>query len=236
MSKLVNISDEVKRLDMEFNYGELKFVTGDEFTVSVEGADTEKIQVEVQDDVLRIYDERKNTKIKTKNLFFGKSLNFSNCDITITIPRETRFDRVSLHTGAVEVHVDELYTGILIMEMGVGDIEIESLEVSNYGKVSMGTGDVEIHRGIFNDTDMHLGVGVAEIQAKFTGESGISSGVGELRLILQGNPEEYCVGAYKGVGSVSVEGLCVSGNTCYGTGQNKVNVSGGVGAINIQME
>ena len=73
MSKLVNISDEVKRLDMEFNYGELKFVTGDEFTVSVEGADTEKIQVEVQGDVLRIYDERKNTKIKTKNLFFGKS-------------------------------------------------------------------------------------------------------------------------------------------------------------------
>ena len=73
MSKVVNVSNEVKNLDMEFHYGELKMVVGEEFSVNVEGVEAEKIIIEECGDVLKIYDQRQTRRIKAKNIFFGKN-------------------------------------------------------------------------------------------------------------------------------------------------------------------
>ena len=235
MSKFVNVSEEVKKLDIEFSCGELEVLTGENFSVSIEGEDTDKIIIEEQGDLLKIYDERKVTKVKTKHLFFRKSVESESCHITIKVPDGKSFDKIHLHTGAVEVRAKDLKSAILIMKMGVGDVEINSLEVTNYGKVSVGTGDVEIQSGCLNDMDMSFGVGDTDIRAKFTGATKISAGVGELSVDLQGEVSDYCVTASKGIGSVSVEGMDVSGDNTYGFGANEVNVSGGVGAINIRL-
>lgn len=236
MSKVVNVSNEVKNLDMEFHYGELKVVTGESFSVNVEGVEAEKIIIEESGDILKIYDQRHTRGIKAKKIFFGKNTEENGCVITLIIPEGTNFDRISVRTGAVEADIESIKTAILTLEMGVGDVDIEHLEVTNYGKVSTGTGDIEINSGCMNDMSMGFGVGDVDIDAKMTGDSKISVGVGDLSLALEGEQSDYCISASKAIGACHIHGFDVSGNNTYGAGPNKISASGAVGEITISLK
>lgn len=236
MGKVVNVSNEVKNLDMEFHYGELKMVTGESFSVNVEGIEAEKIIIEESGDILKIYDQRQTRRIKAKNILFGKNKEEKGCVITFTIPEATNFDRVSVRTGAVDADIESIKTAILTLEMGVGDVDIEHLEVTNYGKVSTGTGDIEINSGCMNDMNMGFGVGDVDINVKMTGDSKISVGVGDLSLVLEGEQSDYCISASKAIGACHIHGFDVSGNNSYGVGANKITASSAVGEISISLK
>ena len=48
--------------------------------------------------------------------------------------------------------------------------------------------------------------------------------------------EDYKINAYKGVGEVRFNGKSIEDDTSIGNGTNYINVSGGVGGINIKTE
>ena len=73
--------------------------------------------------------------------------------------------------------------------------------------------------------------GTAEITSIITGNNEINSGVGNLRLNLIDNIENYKIKINKGIGKVEIDNKEVSDNKIVGTGLNFINISGGIGTI-----
>ena len=58
-------------------------------------------------------------------------------------------------------------------------------------------------------------------------------GVGESNITLLGSKENYKLELEKGMGNISVDGVNVSDYGSSGNGENKVEISGGIGSINV---
>ena len=76
-----------------------------------------------------------------------------------------------------------------------------------------------------------MGAGTAEITSIITGNNEINSGVGNLKLNLIDNIENYKIKINKGIGKVEIDNKEVSDNEIVGTGLNFINISGGIGTI-----
>lgn len=229
MSKIMNLSDNVKELDIKFSYGEFRMVTGPEFLVQTEGYDDEAVIIEEVGERFVIRDERKKTT------FLGATKR-DNYIIQLVIPEERFFERVKISTGAAEFRVDSLKANILKLEMGAGEITFDHLEVVNYAKISGGAGELRVNAGSINDMQLSLGAGQVDISAAITGDSKLSAGVGELNLQLQGSADDYSVTVSKGIGACNVYGAVGVNGKTYGNGANRIQVNGGVGEINIRFE
>ena len=55
-------------------------------------------------------------------------------------------------------------------------------------------------------------------------------------ITLIGNKDDYKLDLEKGLGSITVDGKDVSDFGSSGNGTNKVDISGGIGAINVRFE
>lgn len=73
----------------------------------------------------------------------------------------------------------------------------------------------------------------AHKQLLICGNSDLKFGVGESNLTLFGSKDDYKVAIEKGLGSISVDGKDVSDLDGSGNGQNRINIEGGVGTVNI---
>ena len=58
-------------------------------------------------------------------------------------------------------------------------------------------------------------------------------GVGESNITLIGRKEDYKLDLEKGLGNISIDGVNVSDYGSSGNGTNKVEINGGIGAINV---
>ena len=75
--------------------------------------------------------------------------------------------------------------------------------------------------------------GNADITSAIKGKSTINCGVGETNINLLGRQSDYTLDINTGIGSVTINNSDIKGNTIIGNGQCKLEVDGGVGAINI---
>ena len=52
-------------------------------------------------------------------------------------------------------------------------------------------------------------------------------------MILLGSKDDYKIELDKGIGEATLEGESLKDDSVYGSGENKIDIDGGVGAINI---
>ena len=78
--------------------------------------------------------------------------------------------------------------------------------------------------------------GELNLTSAFSGECKLDMGVGESNITLIGNKDDYKLDLEKGLGSITVDGKDVSDFGSSGNGTNKVDISGGIGAINVRFE
>lgn len=154
-------------------------------------------------------------------------------NIEVTIPKGMSFDAVSIVVGAGEVNVDNVVTKYLTMDTGASKVTIDNVITSNRTKINGGVGEFTIKNGNLKNLDLNLGVGSSSITAALFGNADIDSGIGETRLTLLGGKDMYSVNAKKGIGDVKIDGASVGDDEKVGTGSNYVQVSGGIGAVNV---
>jgi len=78
-----------------------------------------------------------------------------------------------------------------------------------------------------------MGVGSVILNLEITGDSEISSGVGEVTLGLVGTSDNYCINVEKGIGKIEIDGEEIKSDTMYGNGLNKLDLNGGIGNIKV---
>lgn len=61
-------------------------------------------------------------------------------------------------------------------------------------------------------------------------------GIGSTELTLVGNREDYQIELDKGIGSATLEGEKMKDEGVYGSGQNQLQIDGGIGKIRIEFK
>lgn len=182
----------------------------------------------------------KNLSVSEKNgvltIRQGKQVGVAYTDamLTLYVPAGTVFESVRINTGAGRLAAEELAAERVDLLLGAGEVRIGRLEASREADIEGGAGAVVISDGSLRDLDLEMGVGELNLTAALVGDCDLSFGVGESNLTLLGNRDDYRVEMEKGIGGITVDGETFASDRVLGSGPNRVEIQGGVGAIHLR--
>ena len=163
--------------------------------------------------------------------------NYSNANgkiqVNLYLPTDFTFQKANITTGAGQVNVDRLAAEDLYLELGAGQVQIETLEATRSSKINGGAGQVIVNDGTLHNLDLDMGVGELRIKSALTGDCDLDMGVGATYLNLVGSIDDYRIELDKGVGAATLEGESLSDGAVRGSGENTIDIDGGVGEIRI---
>lgn len=219
--KTYSISSEIHNLKIVINAADLYIKEGESFAVE---SNLKHLKVENNDGLLTIQETKKS--IST----------YTGAVLTVYVPAGTVFDTATLTTGAGRLTIGNLSAGTLDFELGAGEVSIDSLNATKSADIEGGAGRITISGGALKDLDLEMGVGQLNLTSALTGHCQLDLGVGESNITLIGNKDDYKLDLEKGIGNISVDGKNVSDYGSSGNGTNKVDINGGIGAINVNFK
>ena len=221
------ISSEVKEvstLKIDLAFTNLDIKTGDNFKVETNNS---KITFEEKNGSVKIKEEKRN----------WLNNNDSESNLIIYIPEDMiAIDETKIETGAGKINIEKLNTQGLYLELGAGDVHIENVVATAETKIDGGIGKTELKSCEINNLKANLGMGEFVFSGKLTGKSEIDSGVGAIRIKLMDDKENYKINVSKGLGNVTLDGQKLETDRVYGTGENYLDIDGGVGEIKIDFK
>jgi len=143
---------------------------------------------------------------------------------------------VSITTGAGRLHAESLRAKVLELELGAGEVILDSLTVKEHANIDGRAGRITVSGGSVHNLNLDMGVGEFSLTAALTGKSELDFGIGESRITLLGEAEDYSVTAEKGIGEMTVDGKAVSSSGVFGHGESLVDISGGIGAVHVKFD
>ncbi len=215
------VSEDIRRLDVDIAAADLTIRQGTEVSVESNLKD------------LSVADENGTLVVKDTK----KSINtYADAVLTIYIPANTTFENISICTGAGKMTAEQLSADTVDLELGAGEVSITSLSASEKADIEGGAGKVTIRGGALHDLDMDMGVGQLNLTSELTGDCAFDLGIGESNITVLGDREQYALDIEKGIGTVRVDGQTVSETNTKEKGSNRLEVNGGIGAINLQFD
>lgn len=220
------ISSEVKEistLKIDLSCTNLDVKIGDNF------------KVETNNSKITFTNDNGSVKIKEENRNWLNNNKESN--LIIYIPRDMiAIDETKIETGAGKINIEKLNTQSLYLELGAGDVYIKNLTVTKEAKIDGGLGRTELKSCEINNLKANLGMGDFVFYGKLTGKNEIDSGVGAIDIDLMDNKGNYKINVSKGLGNVTLDGQKLEMDRVYGTGENYLDVDGGIGEIKIEFK
>ena len=219
--KTYSVSSEIQNLEVKINAADFTIKQGESFSVE---SNLKHLTVEDKNGVLTI----KETK-KFSHTYTGAVL-------TLYIPADTVFEKANIITGAGRLTVDSLSASTMNFELGAGEVSIDTLVATSDIDIDGGAGKITISGGALHNLDLDMGVGQLNLTSALTGESDFDLGVGETNITIIGNRDDYKLDIEKGLGNITVDGTSVSNIKGQGNGNNNIEISGGIGAINLKFK
>ena len=215
VSTLVTIEDEILELDIDVRAVDLVINDGEELIV------------ETNNKYITYEQVGKKLRIKEKK---HSILNNKNNKLIITLPSNLELDVFEISSGAGKIDIDRISTKKADIELGAGKAVFNLLDISSRAEINGGAGEITINNGSINNLDLDMGLGKVTINSKLLGNADIDAGVGELNINLLDSISEYSLNTNKGLGSITLNGEYV---TNIGSGENRIDIDGGIGSINI---
>ena len=220
------ISSEVKEistLKIDLSCTNLDVKIGDNF------------KVETNNSKITFTNDNGSVKIKEENRNWLNNNKKSN--LIIYIPGDMiAIDETKIETGAGKINIEKLNTQSLYLELGAGDVYIKNLTVTKEAKIDGGLGRTELKSCEINNLKANLGMGEFVFNGKLIGKNEIDSGVGAIDIDLMDNKGNYKINVSKGLGNVTLDGQKLEMDRVYGTGENYLDVDGGIGEIKIEFK
>lgn len=212
------IGNNFTSLSVNISAAELEIKTGENFGIET---NNRYLRYKENGEILKIHE--------TKPFFASRK----GMKVTLTIPKETVFDYADIDAGAGKVTIDELLANSLNIELGAGELKVGRLDAMHKAEIDGGAGSVTIMGGRLNNADIDMGVGELNLTSELDGKSSIDYGVGETNLVLLGTDDDYKIKLDKGIGDAWLAGKKMSDDSVYGGGSRRVEIDGGIGALNI---
>ncbi len=212
-------TDDISSLDINLLFTNLIIKQGD------------TLYVETNNEKVHFDEENNSLKIKEDSRSWLSQNNKG--DLILYLPENSQFKTVKIQAGAGKIHIENLKTDTLSLELGAGETSIQKLNVSENCKIESGAGKVSLLDGRIKNLDLDLGVGKFELTSSLLGSNKINAGIGSLELNLLGNKKDYLIKADKGIGTIHVDEAIVSDDSTIGTGENTIKIDGGIGNIDV---
>lgn len=212
-------TDDISSLDINLLFTNLIIKQGD------------TLYVETNNEKVHFDEENNSLKIKEDSRSWLSQNNKG--DLILYLPENSQFKTVKIQAGAGKIHIENLKTDTLSLELGAGETSIQKLNVSENCKIESGAGKVSLLDGRIKNLDLDLGVGKFELTSSLLGSNKINAGIGSLELNLLGNKKDYLIKADKGIGTIHVNEAVVSDDSTIGTGENTIKIDGGIGNIDV---
>ncbi len=219
--KTYEVSSDIQSLEVKINAADFTIKQGESLSVE---SNLKHLAVEDKNGVLTIRETKK----------FG--ITYTGAVLTLYIPADAVFERANIITGAGRLTVDSLSATTMNFELGAGEVTIDTLVATSDIDIDGGAGKITISGGALHNLDLDMGVGQLNLTSALTGESDFDLGVGESNITVIGNKDDYKLDIEKGLGNITVDGTSVSNIKEQGNGNNSIEVSGGIGAINLKFQ
>lgn len=222
--KIEEIEEDSKltKLRIDLFRTNLVIVEGEDFAVETDNRD-----VTVKERLGTLIIEENNRSILESS---GKT------EVVLTIPKDFVFESVDISTGAGEFSAEVITAEKVELDFGAGEVSIDKLVSAVKTEIDGGAGKISVHDGKTHNLSLDMGVGKVNYRAEITGRSEIDSGMGGIDLTLLGNEEDYKVELDKGIGIATIKGVTVTDEAVHGSGENKIDIDGGVGDIKVDFE
>ncbi|MCI8470173.1 MAG: DUF4097 domain-containing protein [Clostridia bacterium] len=215
---------DITSMDIDLSVCKLNIKKGDTLKVDVSNVSDEfKCQVEAS--MLKIRD----TKVYSN--FFNREDKIPQ--VTIYLPEDIRFEKVSIETGINETNIEFLKADTVKLEMGAGKYQMEEL-LAKYVAIKAGAGETNIQNSKIEELKLEGGIGKLSLTSEITKTADIHCGVGKVEVNLIGNMEDYKVKASTGLGSFKIDGKKVTDNETIGDGDASIKIDAGVGETIVQ--
>ena len=219
--KIYAVSSDISNLEVKINAADFTIKQGERFSVE---SNLKHLTVEDKNGVLTIKETKKF------------SSTYTGAVLTLYIPADTVFEKANITTGAGRLTVDCLSAATMNFELGAGEVTIDTLVATSDIDIDGGAGKITISSGALHNLDLDMGVGQLNLTSSLAGESDFDLGVGESNITVIGNKDDYRLDIEKGIGDITVDGTSVSNIKGQGNGNNGIEVSGGIGAINLKFK
>ncbi len=189
-----------------------------------------KVEIQNQKKNIRTYQEHNTLKIKEKKSWLFQRRNTAN--ITVYIPKNIALDELNIDSGTGKIIISNIASYELDVDQGAGILQIDN---SKFEKTNIdgGAGKLSLNSSTINDLDLDAGVGEIDINSHITGHSKIDCGVGNINIAIPDTEKNYSILAEKGLGNITIDDKNCPNDTIHGQGENKIEIEGGVGNINI---
>lgn len=206
----------INELNVNVSFSKLVIKSGEKFRVE---SNNKSVVVNNSNGILKVVD--------------GKRL--KNNNITIYIPNDFIFDKVKIDTGVSSVNIDKLSGYDVDLNLGVGNLGIESLTAINKCDIDTGAGRTVINDADVSNLDLDIGAGQFIYNGIMRNRTTVDAGVGEVSINLN-NKDSYAIYVEKGIGNITIDGVNVGDGSTYGNGNNRVDISGGIGSIKVNFD
>lgn len=215
-AKTYMVSDNIRELSININAADFMIKQAEKFSVE---SNLNNLTVKEKDGLLIIKEEKR----------LGA---YNGAMLILDVPANTVFEKADIVTGAGRVTVDALSAASLNLELGAGEVNITALTATSKANIDGGAGKISIYGGTLNNLDLDMGVGQFNLTSVVLGNSKFDLGIGESNITLIGSKNDYNIDAEKGIGNITVNGENVS-HFEGGSGKNYIDISGGIGAVNL---
>lgn len=210
---------EIRELELDVGGAEVRFLKNKDFAVET---DNPYIAVKAKGGVLTVREEPHIDDLESSV-------------VLIYLPNDVFFDRVELKLGAGRLEGIFLNCGSLELDLGAGEMQFSTVQVSGEADITGGVGAVQICELQAGELELKLGVGECVIELLSVEHTDLEAGVGNLQVTLAGSPADYTFRAERGLGGITVDGEDASNGT-QGSGPKWVEITGGIGNVDIRFE
>lgn len=214
-------------MDIESGIANVTIEMGDKFSVNTENV-PETLVTEVSHETLIV---KNKEKFNWKN-WLDKETKHENARITITVPKGTAMENVTINGGVGDVSICDFNVETLKIDGGVGKV-IGSNLTGDYVRVNTGVGDIKLEDITFNDCKFDNGVGNFVVSGTINGDIEVDGGVGNCDLSLNASRKDYNLDIDAGVGSIHINGEKCKELKENNKSNREISVDGGVGNIDI---
>ena len=205
----IYLFDGVSKLDLSIRTGELylKEYNGNEIKVEVSGKDREKVRVGQEGETLVLES-------------IGR---VQDREITVSYPKKTEFEDVSLEVAAGTINLDDdFYAKKLKVSVAAGEFLNDGAVTAEKADISVGTGNVDLDN-----------LNVQNLEA--------DCGIGNIDLDINGKESDYdyeisCSAGEIDIGDSSYSGIGYEKKISNPGASGKMNLDCGVGNITVDFE
>ena len=229
---MVEETENIIGISFEIAVGDVQIRTGDTMEIVVTDMFENAISSYVSDGVWYITDSLLDS---------GSVYSEYSPEVTITLPEDGFYERISVYLAAGRMDADKLAAKEMHLKVDAGSLKVFHLQAENLLTIENGAGEVRLYDVVAANLSVNQGIGAIDITGDITGHNTIQGGVGEIKLSLKNRESinfNYKVSG--GIGEVAIGNRSIRGsmeNFCFDRGTaDYFEVDCGIGRVEIDID